>query len=282
MADFISKLQYKICEKGEFFDEQPRDLEETLALIKAFPWDQQRGTDIQLSGPGIVIAGPNGDYLKVALYFNGKFSAYYMDPENHLYEYHTADLNEECRQVKEFFDGSLNLEGFDKHFFNIGNRAHFTTQTFEYGVGNWQTVITLSILLIISVLIITAMLSARETFGIVIGTIMLLMILTFTLLSFLSFVGVYIKISKGHDEFLFGLDKKHIYTYNKQDVKEVIVYENRSSGRGISLDRPVNEIVFKDGTILKVPGVVLSSLRLSSKFREDMVRIEWVSSWIWD
>jgi hypothetical protein len=37
MLEFISKLQYKTYEKGEFSDENRRSLEETLQLIKDFP-----------------------------------------------------------------------------------------------------------------------------------------------------------------------------------------------------------------------------------------------------
>jgi hypothetical protein len=55
MAEFISKLQYKTYEKGEFSDEKARSLEETIQLIKNFPWEEQRGGDVQLTGPSVTI-----------------------------------------------------------------------------------------------------------------------------------------------------------------------------------------------------------------------------------
>lgn len=278
MTKLLTKIQYKICEKGEFFDEQERSLEETLQLIKDFPWDSERGADIQLSGPGIVIQGAKGGYLKVALYFNGKFSAYYLDPENHLYEYHSADLKDELREVEEFYQDNLNLEAFEKHFFNIGNRAHFITQTFEYGINNWRTWFVLGVLAVFGSVVIAIIFSMKETAGIVIGILFLFGIMITGLANFVDHTGAYIKISKGHDEFLFGADKDHIVGYNKKDVKEVIIYEN-SSRRGIPLDQPMNKIVFSDGKILKVPSVILSSIRLTTKFTEDKVRIEYLNRW---
>jgi hypothetical protein len=88
MPEFISKLQHNTYEKGEFSDEQPRDLEETINLIKDFPWDAERTlTDIQLTGPSVTILDNDLNYLKLGLYFGGKFCVYYLDKDNHLYEY---------------------------------------------------------------------------------------------------------------------------------------------------------------------------------------------------
>lgn len=37
MLQLTSKIQHNTYEKGEFSDEQPRDLDETIRLIKDFP-----------------------------------------------------------------------------------------------------------------------------------------------------------------------------------------------------------------------------------------------------
>src|ERR1700740_3678003 len=133
MPEFISKLQHKTYEKGEFSDEKSRGLDETIELVKNFPWDSERTlTDIQLTGPSITIQDEYVNYLKVGLYFNGKFCLYYLDNENHLYEYHAADITEACKTLADFFEGKLDLGKFDKHFFNIGNEPHFLTSSFEY------------------------------------------------------------------------------------------------------------------------------------------------------
>jgi hypothetical protein len=78
MPEFISKIQYKTYEKGEFSDEKVRNVEETLSLIKEFPWNEQRGVDVQPTGPSVTIQDEYVNYLKVGLYFNGKFCLYYL------------------------------------------------------------------------------------------------------------------------------------------------------------------------------------------------------------
>ncbi|QEC79944.1 hypothetical protein [Mucilaginibacter ginsenosidivorax] len=85
MPQFISKLQRNTYEKGEFSDEQPRNLDETIQLIKDFPWDLERPlTDIQLTGPSVTIQDAELNYLKLGLYFGGKFCVYYLDKDNQI------------------------------------------------------------------------------------------------------------------------------------------------------------------------------------------------------
>jgi lipase chaperone LimK len=54
MPEFISKVQHKTYEKGEFSDEKVRTLQETIELIKAFPYDDERAlTSVELTGPSV-------------------------------------------------------------------------------------------------------------------------------------------------------------------------------------------------------------------------------------
>jgi hypothetical protein len=85
MPAFISKVQHKTYEKGEFTDEKERSLAETISLINDFPWDKERPlTDIQLTGPSVTICDEDVNYLKVGLYFNGKYCLYFLGGDNHL------------------------------------------------------------------------------------------------------------------------------------------------------------------------------------------------------
>lgn len=272
-----TKIQYKTCEKGEFFDEQPRSLDETLELIKSFPWDAQRGADVQPSGPGIVIAGADGSYLKVALYFNGKFSVYYLDAENHMYEYHTPELTDECQKVKEYFEGNLNLDGFDKHFFNIGNQGHFITRSFEYRTNlltvAWPPALIGSYVACVAIIIGRV----NNYAGFAIGLLVLFTVCVLIITIYYSHKNIYLQLSKGHDDFLFSDNTGEIKHYNKQDIREVIIYQGRNArGSGPYSDC---DIYLKDGTLLKIPNVVISSLTLMSKFSDKIVRIEYRSNW---
>lgn len=272
-----TKIQYKTCEKGEFFGEQPRSPDEIIELVKNFPWDRERGTDIQLSGPGIVIEGADGSYFKVALYFNGKFSVYYLDPANHLYEYHTPELTDECQKVKEYIEGNLNLDGFDKHFFNIGNRGHFVTRSFVYTASLWGMAWPPALIggyLCVIVLILTRV---NGWAGFIAGITILLAAGILISAMCYSCKNMYLQISKGHDEFMFADNSGVIKLYNKEDIREVVIYQGRNArGSGPYSNA---EIYLKDGTMLKLPNVLISPLTLVSKFSDKIVRIEYRKNW---
>ncbi|MES2275889.1 MAG: hypothetical protein V4592_07695 [Bacteroidota bacterium] len=244
-------------------------MEETLQIIKNFPWDTQRGSDIQLSGPGIVIAGENGDYLKVALYFNGKFSAYYLDGDNHLYEYHTPELTDECQKVKEFFEGNLNLDGFDKHFFNIGNRGHFNNGNFEYRINKTSTPMYIALMAILLSGIVLVSIIAF----IIPGTpILIYPLVIFNVLlwiwAFYAYIKLYIKskdlvliISKGNAIFQFGTDG-NMKIYNKSDITQITSYGGMSRR---STNLVVVDINFKNGDHIKFPAMLIDTLLLNNK-----------------
>lgn len=276
-----TKIQYKTCEKGEFFDEQPRSLDETLELVKSFPWDAQRGSDIQLSGPGIVIEGADGSYLKVALYFNGKFSVYYLDAENHLYEYHTPELTDECQKVKEYFEGNMNLEGFDKHFFNIGNRGHFVTKKFEYRVSKVLTPIYIALMSIflLGIIIVSIIPFMMQGVPILIFPLLLFNALLWTW-GFYAYAKLFIRskeliliISKGHSVFQFGT-KNNMMGYNKSDIDEIISYGGMSRK---STELVILDIRFKNGNHIKFPGMLIDPLTFISKI-PDGIKINTITN----
>lgn len=280
MPELISKIQYKNCEKGEFFSEQPRNYEDTLALIQSFPWDEQRGSDIQVTGPGIIIHGPDNDYLKVALYFNSKFSLYYLDKGGYLYEYHTSELIEECQKVKEYFNGRLNLEGFEKHFFNIGYCDHFETHIFEYRASLLKSLLSWALLVIPLSMFVFINFELDNTLMIKLSVFAALIAIFITLGIYLSYNGYYLKLSKAHDEFQFGKRKEGIQTYSKQDVKEVVFYEDHRNSRPIPISS-FNEarIFFNNGSFIEIPKILISSIRLKSKFPENLIKIEYQTYW---
>lgn len=272
MSQFISKLQYKTFEKGEFSDEQTRDLEQTLSLIKSFPWDMQRGVDVQLTGPGVVIVGALGDYLKIGLFYSGKFSVYYLNADNHLYEYHTDDLNEACGKVNDFFSGNLNIEDWEKHFFNIGNRAHLLTQAFEYRInatvfyarfGLMVIVIVFYLLMCIVFFVLRRPVLAAclfLSFGslFTLSTAMLLRI-------YFRSKNLVLQISKGTNEFKFG-DNVEQKVYLKSEITQINMY-GHPVGRSKQL-LTIMEISFNNGRIIKFPGLLIDPIDLLAKLSE--------------
>src|ERR1700760_3863791 len=130
MTNLISKLQYKYYEKGEFTEQKARSLDETIELIKTYPWDKQRGQDIQITCPSVTILDENGNYLKMGVYFSGKYCFYYLDADHHLYEHPVATVDEALLIVNNFFAGTLDLEKFERNHTVFNVISHFETGSF--------------------------------------------------------------------------------------------------------------------------------------------------------
>jgi hypothetical protein len=283
MPEFISKLQYKIYEKGEFSDEKARTLEETLDLIKKFPWVQQRGADVQLTGPSVTIQNEYVEYLKLGLFFNGKFCLYYYDRNNHLFELHVPTLEDACHVVTDFFNGLSIEEKFDKHLFNIGAKGHFETAAFEYRVHKLATSLYF---LLIALLSCIALLATVAFFKMDNAPIPLLVLDIFLdilcLQSFYFMVRLYLKskdmylqLSTGSLDFQFGDNEQSVITYHKKDIAAINVYGGTS--RSSKLFK-VMEIIFNNGSktifsgslinpdsfVLKFPGLEIYYVTKSS------------------
>ena len=89
------KIQYNTFEINEFVEERERTFEEVVELIEQFPWELQRDNiRIELTNLSITLHGKSGDYLKLALYYKGKFVLRYFDREGKLYSKGFYDLKE--------------------------------------------------------------------------------------------------------------------------------------------------------------------------------------------
>src|SRR6516225_4078983 len=103
MPEFISKLQYKTSEKGEYSDEKARSLEETIELVKSFPWAREQYADVSVTGPSITIQDYNGNFLKAGIYFGGRHSLYYMDNKHRYYVLMNVTIDVVFGKVNDFF-----------------------------------------------------------------------------------------------------------------------------------------------------------------------------------
>jgi len=277
MPEFISKLQHKTYEKGEFSDEKVRSLDETIKLIKTFPWDAERTlTDVQLTGPSVTIRDEDINYLKVGLYFNGKYCLYYLDSDNHLYEYHAPDIDDTCIQVADFFNASLDLQKFEKHLLNVGNKAYFDTNYFEYREKPWRILMITALLLLYAVVTIfldVTLSKVDEMYAIKIGAFILSVIYYYVVIK-IFFAAVmnrnnYLQLSRGNDVFSFGYFKNLVKTYNKSDIDKIMVY--RSGGYRNPNLICVYEIYFKDGTKIKFSNMLISDFAFADKFPNNTI-----------
>jgi hypothetical protein len=272
MPQLISKLQHNTYEKGEFSDEAPRNLEETTNLIKIFPWDLERPlTDIQLTGPSVTIIDNDLNYLKLGLYFGGKFCVYYLDRDNHLYEYHAPDIDAASRLVSDFFNECLALAPFEKHFFNIGNQPHFITNYFEYRIQAWRVGLITSIVAFYLIMMTVFFFEVPST-GFIFLPVIFFLVLGALLLSMLynafKIRHQYLQISRGNNQFLFGQNEDNIDTYSKTDIKEVVIFQGKNSSRSNILES--FEIVFNNGERLRLTGILIQRYDFLSKLPEKL------------
>jgi hypothetical protein len=274
MPEFISKLQYKTYEKGEYSDEKARGLDETLPLIKNFPWDEQRGADVQLTGPSVTVQDEYSNYLKAGLYFNGKFCLYYFDCDHHLYEYHTSDLNDVLSIVTEFFNGQINLEKFEKNLFSIGSIKHFENASFEYRVNalSFYSRLIFSIIFLFF-MIISALITIVLNSPIFLKVVFLpfnLSVSGLIIYSIFLQMKYYVKsrnmmlnISSGIQVFQFGNDDEMV-NYNKGDISVINIF-GRYSSKGTPILNVI-EVDFINGSKIKFPGLIIDPLEFETKF----------------
>jgi hypothetical protein len=274
MPEFISKLQYKTYEKGEFSHEKVRNLEETLDLIKKFPWDEQRGADVQLTGPSVIIRDEYSNYIKAALYFNGKFCVYYLDCDNHLYEYHTADLNEVCSILSEFFGGQIELQKFEKRLLVVKARKHFENGFFDFTISTTKFYIRFLTLLVFFIFMLVPAILIMTVYSPLLVKVLIpflgLVIDFLCLFSIYLLVRIYnrsknayLQITQGNNIFKFG-NTGAITEYSKLDIAKINIYGVVSSKGSHILD--IIEINFNNGDQIKFPGLLFDPFELQSKF----------------
>jgi hypothetical protein len=273
MPEFISKLQFKDDEKGEYSEEKARSLEETIDLIKKFPWDEQRGAAIELTGPSITIQDEDSNFLKAGLYFNGKYCIYYLSNTHHLYEYHSDDLDIITERAGDFFNGQLPIDQFERQLISIGARGHMEDGVFEYRISKIAIVFNLlwsggiaCFLSICAIIVIAGGGTASERYIFPLP----LLFVVFLFFGFFYFImKVYMKakdmslyLKRGKDNFKF-CDYGVTETYSKSNIFEINVIGNTMRSSALF---NLMEVVFKDGTSIIIPGVLIDPFKFAEKF----------------
>ncbi len=237
MPEFISKLQHYISEKGEFTDEKVRSLAQTIELIKNFTWDEERPfADFKITGPSVTIQGENLNYLKVGIYTDGLFSIYFLDNNNHLYENHVSDIDAIFNEVSCFFNGQVDLQKYEKHFFNIGNRTNFITKDFRYKVKLlnvlWSGALQIIPFLFILLLLVEQSPSASFRIFLIILLLLSGAPCVYIFYKYLACSNQILQIYKGNDIFYFGRSLNE-NKYNKNDIDKILIYSPGGSKRYI-------------------------------------------------
>ena len=272
MEAFNSKLQYQTCEAGEYYDEGIRNLNQTLELIDNFPWYKQQFAEVDVTGPSVTIRDAKGNYLKVGMYYGGRFCLYYLDHLNYYGECYPLAYNEVHSKVKEFFAGKLNLKKFEKFAFEgLWKRTYFTTHSLEYSVKTPKIVFINMLWLVFFLAPIFLYISYEP---VLIGVPALLVLLawgaTFGTLFYYFFSKLYkyrgqhLHISRGNSAFTFGNTPAEIKEYDKKDIAEIRHYAPKNQ---IDPDRiEVFDILFKGGEQIRFTNALISYSALNEKF----------------
>jgi hypothetical protein len=279
MELLTSKIQHRNFEIGEFVEEKQRSFEESIALIEHFPWEEERKKIlISLTNPSITFQGKNNDYLKLALYYNGKFVLHYFDQNQTLYSKSFFEIKDSYTFIKDFFE----LPAFDYSAFRKentlfqNNLKHFVSQDFCYEVTS--TVIkrylfsTSSINLGFGIFFIIFFI-VKSNFPnnpIAIAVLLLTIIIMGGGLNLILFFNYYsyardkfLRMSKGNDIFYFG-EKGNPAQYDKKEIIRFITSKVRSNKSPISGFAVVN-IELKNGIDIQIPNLLLDDVALENK-----------------
>ena len=270
----VSKLQFKDCEPGEFFNSAMRSLDETISLIKEFPWAIQREhTPVQLTCPSITIEHSNGTFLKLGPFYNGKFTLYFLEKSGKVQQKVFVNLDESIAVITDYFKGKDISAGFSEMHFISHHKKHFVTARFEYMLtGNrilqFLLYPELFYLVFFSWVILTSShAKAHQLQGILLGFGFIALITGPNWYLFFNYFrnseDLYLRISSGHQKFLFGT-KENYEEFNKSDIEKVYIYMNTSPRSQIH-GYCIYEICFLNGFRISFSSLVMSEYKFRGK-----------------
>jgi hypothetical protein len=160
----LSKVQYKNYEVGEFSLKKERNLEDTITLIKQYPWDKNRHlADVKLTCPSVTIEHINGSFLKIGHYFSGKFCLYLLTEQGNLRSKVITKLEDSFPVTAAFYNNENISADFEPATLTFNAKKHFVTKLFEYRITFKRALAYLFYPVIIFTLFILLVLGSAET-----------------------------------------------------------------------------------------------------------------------
>lgn len=278
----IVKLQYKTFEPGEFVDERSVTYEEAIKIIEAFPWAQEREKIIiGLTNPSVTFQSNLGDYLKFALYYNGKFALHFFDGR-HLFTKSFLRVDDAYPFIKEFFEKEeVDETKFHKESTPFKNLAvHFVSQDFRYTIAGksffqiinpWTKCLLAVDAFFLFLLINPLLKDGHLNVGALVAFLM--MMTFFGGINLLLLLNYYrhtkndiLQLSKGANFFLYGeIDTPT--RYEKENVQQIIIKRNDAS-RCQWNNFSVTQLLMQDGSVIQIPSTILEGRDIAHKFPE--------------
>lgn len=277
-ATLTVKLQYKHFEPGEFEQEQKRTYAETISVIENFPWEKEREKiNIDLTCSSVTLQDDNNSFLKLSLYYNQKFVLYFFDRET-LYSKSLLSRAESFPFLQHYFETRIvDLSVFRRENTMLKNvKKHFISNDFIYKIelGNFlaytdfMTRLFLTGYLLLISYAIYNHLSTNPSPAALIAIVLASPLLGgFNLLLVYNYYknskGKLLILSKGSITFSYGTNDS-VTTYKKQDIEEIVIEKNTAS-RCPWGNFTITLIYLNDGTVLKIPSIMLPGNDIAAK-----------------
>jgi hypothetical protein len=291
----ITKIQHKNFEPGEFVEIKERTYDEVIDYINNFPWEKETDhIQIGLTNPSVTMESDIDNYLKLALFYNGKFVLHFFNSEHELYTKSFFHKEEAYPYIKNLFESEV----FDLHDFKKEptwmqhNLVHFVTQDFHYTMTpkriRQYLLNTSGINFLLTLFMIGFVLFSRGR-GLtglpLFGFFLFYFVFFGGGLNLIVFFNYYLfaknKIlimSKGNDEFYFG-DKTNPERFNKKDISLVTTYSPGSYRNPVSAFSLV-KIEFTNHLPIRIPNIFVSETAIQDKlFQQKQVNksgLKWV------
>jgi hypothetical protein len=265
----VSKIQYKNFEPGEFIDRQERTCAQTIALIEQFPWETERDhLVVSLTNPSITIEGPGGDYLKLALYYNGKFVLHYLDQKHHLYTKSLPKYQDAFPIIQSFFANTpFDPQELKQEASLLQERLpHFADGNFQYRISTGRTLwfgfpflFILPLMLLVDIVLLIKK-NTSQPGSIIFLTVFILLLSGIFILQLFNHYwysrNLVLTMTKGNDLFYFG-PSEHPKAFNKKDILNLTTHGSRGRGGSFEGNLLREEINFTDGRSINISTILI-------------------------
>lgn len=278
----ISKLQYNNYETGEFSEEKERSLKEIISLVHNFPWEKQRDYFVNgLTSPSITLEDNEGNYLKLALYYNGKFIVFFHTANNKLYSHAVIHIEDFTPIINEFISNSIDLNSFKKEeYLGINSLKHFATNDFAYELSfkkNFLYIFFRSgigfIALPFLYFFIKAAFNINKIFPIIFLSIAAIFYIALPLYYYFNYYifskKLHLILSKGKNEFYYG-PSNDIRIFNKNEIENIKVYSSTYSRNPLA-GFAICKILLISGEELIIPNILIDEEVLIKKFKPELI-----------
>jgi hypothetical protein len=157
---------------------------------------------------------------------------YYLNNDNHFYEYHVDTIDTVYKLVTDFLKQQLDLGQFEKHTDSIGSKAHFETAYFEYRVSKAKITMNFILIIFLSIITLSGLFASFKIPGAPIFLHVLDIFLSVLCVQALYFMikvdlkskDMYLQLSSGNDSFQCGFNDDNIQIYNKKNISTINIY----------------------------------------------------------